>query len=129
MTNALIAREEGFRCPYCDADKKLVKVIDVRATLKERWLKCNRRTRLCLSCNKRFSTYELYPDDLELLLRTHNLSKSEEHRDQIETDAARCIVTMLKNVDDIASEIPHSIARTIVNAISRGAVDHVSIEY
>src|ERR1700722_9313147 len=44
-----------MRCPFCDADKESLKVIDSRA--------CDggwaiRRRRECLKCSKRFTTYE-----------------------------------------------------------------------
>ena len=44
-----------MRCPYCDADKESLKVIDSRTCEGGRSI---RRRRECLKCGKRFTTYE-----------------------------------------------------------------------
>jgi transcriptional repressor NrdR len=44
-----------MRCPYCDADKDRLKVIDSRSCDAG---KAIRRRRQCLHCAKRFTTYE-----------------------------------------------------------------------
>jgi len=44
-----------MRCPFCDADKERLKVIDSRACDGGRAI---RRRRQCLACSKRFTTYE-----------------------------------------------------------------------
>src|SRR5690348_2484453 len=44
-----------MRCPFCQADKDKLKVIDSRACDGD---KAIRRRRECLSCGKRFTTYE-----------------------------------------------------------------------
>ena len=44
-----------MRCPYCDAEKDNLKVIDSRTCEGGRAI---RRRRECLSCEKRFTTYE-----------------------------------------------------------------------
>jgi transcriptional repressor NrdR len=44
-----------MRCPYCDADKDQLKVIDSRSCDTG---KAIRRRRHCLGCAKRFTTYE-----------------------------------------------------------------------
>jgi transcriptional repressor NrdR len=44
-----------MRCPYCDADKDRLKVIDSRSCDAG---KAIRRRRRCLHCGKRFTTYE-----------------------------------------------------------------------
>jgi transcriptional repressor NrdR len=44
-----------MRCPYCDADKESLKVIDSRTCEGGRSI---RRRRECLKCSKRFTTYE-----------------------------------------------------------------------
>jgi transcriptional repressor NrdR len=44
-----------MRCPYCDADKESLKVIDSRTCEGGRSI---RRRRECLKCTKRFTTYE-----------------------------------------------------------------------
>ncbi len=44
-----------MRCPFCDAEKESLKVIDSRASDGGRGI---RRRRQCLACKKRFTTYE-----------------------------------------------------------------------
>jgi transcriptional repressor NrdR len=44
-----------MRCPFCDAEKESLKVIDSRACDGGRAI---RRRRECLNCTKRFTTYE-----------------------------------------------------------------------
>ena len=44
-----------MRCPYCDADKDQLKVIDSRTADAGEAI---RRRRQCLRCDKRFTTYE-----------------------------------------------------------------------
>jgi transcriptional repressor NrdR len=44
-----------MRCPFCDAEKESLKVIDSRACDGGRAI---RRRRECLNCSKRFTTYE-----------------------------------------------------------------------
>ena len=52
-----------MRCPFCDADKESLKVIDSRACEGGRAI---RRRRECLHCNKRFTTYERIEDQIKL---------------------------------------------------------------
>lgn len=52
-----------MRCPFCDIDKD--KVIDSRATDAGRSI---RRRRQCLSCDKRFTTYETVEEKVSLLI-------------------------------------------------------------
>jgi transcriptional repressor NrdR len=52
-----------MRCPFCDADKESLKVIDSRACEGGRAI---RRRRECLKCSKRFTTYERIEDQIKL---------------------------------------------------------------
>ncbi|MGA2231660.1 MAG: transcriptional regulator NrdR [Tepidisphaeraceae bacterium] len=52
-----------MRCPFCDADKESLKVIDSRACDGG---KAIRRRRECGRCNKRFTTYERIEQSLRL---------------------------------------------------------------
>ena len=44
-----------MHCPFCDADKEHLKVIDSRTCEGGRAI---RRRRECISCSRRFTTYE-----------------------------------------------------------------------
>jgi transcriptional repressor NrdR len=52
-----------MRCPFCDADKEKLKVIDSRTCEGGRAI---RRRRECLHCTKRFTTYERIEDNVRL---------------------------------------------------------------
>lgn len=52
-----------MRCPFCDAEKERLKVIDSRTCDGG---KAIRRRRECLQCNKRFTTYEKIEQNVRL---------------------------------------------------------------
>src|SRR5437773_1597805 len=52
-----------MRCPFCNADKDHLKVIDSRTGEGDRAI---RRRRRCLSCGKRFTTYERIEENIRL---------------------------------------------------------------
>src|ERR1041385_5039208 len=53
-----------MHCPFCDADKESLKVIDSRTCEGGRSI---RRRRECLKCEKRFTTYERIEDPIKLI--------------------------------------------------------------
>jgi transcriptional repressor NrdR len=52
-----------MRCPFCDADKESLKVIDSRTCEGGRAI---RRRRKCIKCSKRFTTYERVEETIRL---------------------------------------------------------------
>ncbi len=54
-----------MRCPFCDAEKDSLKVIDSRACDGGRAI---RRRRQCLHCDKRFTTYEKIEEPARLIV-------------------------------------------------------------
>jgi transcriptional repressor NrdR len=52
-----------MRCPFCDAEKESLKVIDSRTAEGGRAI---RRRRQCLHCKKRFTTYERIEENVRL---------------------------------------------------------------
>lgn len=54
-----------MHCPFCNADKEKLKVIDSRTCEGGRSI---RRRRECLSCEKRFTTYERIEDPIRLIV-------------------------------------------------------------
>src|SRR5688500_15798193 len=54
-----------MHCPFCNADKESLKVIDSRTCEGGRSI---RRRRECLHCNKRFTTYERIEDPIKLIV-------------------------------------------------------------
>lgn len=58
-----------MHCPYCDADKESLKVIDSRTC---EGGKAIRRRRQCLKCDKRFTTYERIEETVKLTVIKKN---------------------------------------------------------
>ena len=58
-----------MHCPFCDADKESLKVIDSRTCEGGRAI---RRRRQCLGCDKRFTTYERIEDSKRLTVIKKN---------------------------------------------------------
>lgn len=54
-----------MRCPFCEADKDSLKVIDSRSCEGGRSI---RRRRQCLKCEKRFTTYERIEERIRLVV-------------------------------------------------------------
>src|SRR5215217_3787465 len=54
-----------MHCPFCNADKESLKVIDSRTCEGGRSI---RRRRECLKCEKRFTTYERIEDPIKLIV-------------------------------------------------------------
>jgi len=54
-----------MHCPFCDAEKESLKVIDSRTCEGGRSI---RRRRQCLVCSKRFTTYERIEDPVRLIV-------------------------------------------------------------
>jgi transcriptional repressor NrdR len=54
-----------MHCPFCNADKESLKVIDSRTCEGGRSI---RRRRECLNCNKRFTTYERIEETIRLIV-------------------------------------------------------------
>ncbi|MFT3786357.1 MAG: transcriptional regulator NrdR [Tepidisphaeraceae bacterium] len=54
-----------MRCPFCEADKEALKVIDSRTCDGGKSI---RRRRECLKCGKRFTTYERIEDPVRLIV-------------------------------------------------------------
>ncbi len=67
-----------MRCPFCDVDDD--KVIDSRATDGGRSI---RRRRVCLSCDKRFTTYEKVEEKVSLLVVKKDGSRVPYLRDKV----------------------------------------------
>ena len=67
-----------MRCPFCDIDKD--KVIDSRATDGGRSI---RRRRQCLSCNKRFTTYETVEEKVSLQVIKKDMSRVPYSKDKL----------------------------------------------
>ena len=85
-----------MRCPFCDIDKD--KVIDSRATDGGRSI---RRRRQCLSCNKRFTTYETIEEKISLLVVKKDGSRVPYSRDKLIAGAEKACYKRPVSADQI----------------------------
>jgi len=98
-----------MRCPFCDAEKESLKVIDSRTCEGGRAI---RRRRKCMNCSKRFTTYERIEDTIRLTVVKKNGERVPWDREKIavgleracykrpvEADAKRLLV------DEVEEEI------------------------
>jgi transcriptional repressor NrdR len=69
-----------MRCPFCDAQKESLKVIDSRTCDGGKSI---RRRRECLNCNKRFTTYERIEDPIRLTVVKKDGRRMPWNRDKI----------------------------------------------
>jgi transcriptional repressor NrdR len=69
-----------MRCPYCDADKDQLKVIDSRSCDGG---KAIRRRRHCVACGKRFTTYERAERRISLIVVKRDGRRQPWDRDKI----------------------------------------------
>ena len=98
-----------MRCPFCDADKESLKVIDSRACEGGRAI---RRRRECLQCNKRFTTYERIEDQIKLTVIKKDGSRVPWDRAKIMSGLERACykrpveaVAMQRIVEEVEDEI------------------------
>jgi len=98
-----------MRCPFCDADKESLKVIDSRACEGGRAI---RRRRECLQCTKRFTTYERIEDQIKLTVVKKDGSRVPWDRTKIMSGLERACykrpveaVVMQRIVEEVEDEI------------------------
>ena len=87
-----------MRCPFCDIDKD--KVIDSRATDGGRSI---RRRRQCLSCNKRFTTYEVVEEKVSLQVVKKDNSRVPYSKDKVISGVEKAAYKRPVSVDQIAA--------------------------
>jgi transcriptional repressor NrdR len=87
-----------MRCPFCDADKEHLKVIDSRSGEGGRAI---RRRRRCLSCKKRFTTYERIEENIRLTVIKKDGSRVPFDRQKLLTGLERACYKRPIKLDDI----------------------------
>src|SRR5438552_16624591 len=75
-----------MRCPFCDAEKDSLKVIDSRTCDGD---KAIRRRRRCLACGKRFTTYEKVETNIRLTVIKKDGRRVPWNRDNIRSGLER----------------------------------------
>src|SRR5947207_14993931 len=98
-----------MHCPFCNADKESLKVIDSRTCEGGRSI---RRRRECLNCSKRFTTYERIEDPIRLIVVKKDGRRVPWDRSRILTGLERACFKrpvpeseLLRIVDEVEEEI------------------------
>ncbi|HEX2971122.1 MAG TPA: transcriptional regulator NrdR [Tepidisphaeraceae bacterium] len=101
-----------MRCPFCDADKESLKVIDSRTCEGGRAI---RRRRQCLQCHKRFTTYERIETNLRLTVIKRDGSRVPFDRNKIFSGLERACYKRPIHQDDlqrIVDEVEEEVHKT-----------------
>jgi transcriptional repressor NrdR len=101
-----------MRCPFCDADKESLKVIDSRTCEGGRAI---RRRRECLACKKRFTTYERIEEQVRLTVVKKDGSRVPWDRSKILHGLERACYKRPVQAEDVArvvDEVEEEIFRT-----------------
>jgi len=107
-----------MRCPFCNHSES--KVIDSRPTDEGERI---RRRRECLSCAKRFTTYEVI-ETVPLIVVKKDKSREVFDRDKLRNGIMRAcekrpvsITTIEKILDDIESRLQNSLDREVTSTL------------
>ncbi len=110
-----------MRCPYCDADKDKLKVIDSRACEGGRAI---RRRRQCLSCDKRFTTYERIEENTRLIVIKKNGTRVPFDRENILRGLERACYKrpvqaedLRRLIDEVEEEIQRAYDKEVPSAV------------
>jgi len=114
-----------MHCPFCNADKESLKVIDSRTCEGGRSI---RRRRECLHCHKRFTTYERIEDPIKLIVVKKDGRRVPWDRAKILTGLERACFKrpvpdseLLRIVDEVEDEVfkthDREVASTLVGAL------------
>ena len=114
-----------MHCPFCNADKESLKVIDSRTCEGGRSI---RRRRECLHCHKRFTTYERIEDPIKLIVVKKDGRRVPWDRAKILTGLERACFKrpvpdseLLRIVDEVEDEVfkthDREVASTLVGSL------------
>src|SRR5438094_2088239 len=115
-----------MHCPFCNADKESLKVIDSRTCEGGRSI---RRRRECLNCSKRFTTYERIEDPIRLIVIKKDGRRVPWDRSRILTGLERACFKrpvpeneLLRIVDEVEEEVFKTHDREVPSALIGGLV-------
>jgi len=119
-----------MRCPFCDADKESLKVIDSRACEGGRAI---RRRRECVKCSKRFTTYERVEQQMKLTVVKKDGRRMPWNRASILNGLERACFKLsvpeselLRIVDEVEEEVFATYDREVPSsAIGQLVIDHL----
>lgn len=117
-----------MRCPFCDADKESLKVIDSRTCEGGRSI---RRRRECMGCDKRFTTYERIEDTVKLIVVKKDGRRMPWDRSKILTGLERACFKrpvpaseLLRIADEVEEEISKTHDREVPSTMVGALVTH-----
>ena len=119
-----------MRCPFCDAEKESLKVIDSRACEGGRAI---RRRRECENCSKRFTTYERIEHQMKLTVVKKDGRRVPWDRSSILNGLERACFKrpvpeseLVRVVDEVEEEIFATHDREVLtSAIGQLVIDHL----
>ena len=110
-----------MRCPFCNAEKESLKVIDSRTCDGGRSI---RRRRECLNCSKRFTTYERIEENVRLTVVKRDGRRLPWDRNKIVTGLERACFKrpvpeneLLRIADEVEDEVFKSHDREVVTTL------------
>jgi transcriptional repressor NrdR len=110
-----------MRCPYCDANKDSLKVLDSRTCEDGRAI---RRRRECLQCSKRFTTYERIEENVRLTVVKKDGSRAPWDRTKILKGLERAcykrpvpVDELQRIVDDVEEEIVKIHDKEVISSV------------
>src|SRR5687768_9988157 len=115
-----------MHCPFCNADKESLKVIDSRTCEGGRSI---RRRRECMHCHKRFTTYERIEDPIKLIVVKKDGRRVPWDRAKILTGLERACFKrpvpdseLLRIVDEVEDEVFKTHDREVASTLVGGLV-------
>lgn len=115
-----------MRCPFCNADKEKLKVIDSRTCEGGRAI---RRRRECVQCAKRFTTYERIEEPIRLMVIKRDGRRVPWDRQKLLQGLERACFKrpvpeseLIRVVDEVEEEIYGSHDREVLSSLIGGLV-------
>ncbi|WP_368487725.1 transcriptional regulator NrdR [Clostridium sp. BJN0013] len=114
-----------MKCPYCGYGES--KVVDSRSTDDKMAI---RRRRECLSCNKRYTTYEKI-ENVPLLVIKKNMSREYFDRTKILNGLMKACQkrpVSRKQIEEIADEVEKKISNSVLTEINSSDIGEMIME-
>lgn len=114
-----------MKCPFCTYEES--KVVDSRSTEDNTTI---RRRRECLSCNKRYTTYEKV-EDIPVLVVKRDLTRETFNKEKIINGliiACQKRPISRKQIEDIADDIEKNISNKMITEVESKAIGEMIME-
>lgn len=114
-----------MKCPFCSYEES--KVVDSRSTEDNTTI---RRRRECLSCNKRYTTYEKV-EDIPVLVIKRDLTRETFNKEKIINGliiACQKRPISRKQIEDIADYIEKTISNKMITEVESKAIGEMIME-